>query len=89
MNSRSHENAVNFLTPSQQVDHALYSTLVAALDCFRSRTLDNLDTAVSDGERLYFEKVLNEIDLAGAMLNDETRRPGPSRGKQATEAQNA
>ena len=68
------------------IDDTLRGTLTAALDCFRSRTLDNLDTAVSEDETQYFEQVLFEIDTAGAMLNGEERHDEFGRVKQAMEA---
>lgn len=80
MNQGPDENSAILPTWRQQIDDALYVTLIAALDCFRSRTLDNLDTAVSDVEKSYFEELLVEIDLAGAKLNSE----GPGTEQAAT-----
>ena len=84
MTSQSNEG-VDLPMLRMTIDDALRGTLTAALDCFRSRTLDNLDTAVSDDETRYFEQVLFEVDAAGAMLNGEERHDEISRVKQAME----
>lgn len=85
MTSEPGENGPTSPMPRLTIDDSLYATLSAALDCFRSRTLDNIDTSVSDDERQYFEQVLGEIDRASVMLDGEEHRDDPGLIRQVAE----
>lgn len=52
------------------IDEETFQLLIAALDSHRDVVLGNIDTAVSDEERIYFEGTVEQIDEVMTALYD-------------------
>lgn len=50
------------------IDEERFQLLIAALDSHRDVVLGVIDTAVSDEERIYFERTVEQIDEAVTAL---------------------